>query len=730
MSIRIVAITVDKVQTFLYDVLNAHIQENQSNSDTLQAVMRSSQFISEQFYVDIGVEGDSGVFEKASIEHRLLMCSGMCVFSTKLDQTQIEQRLNNLFQQYYLKFKGQLLLKFTYFEHDLFNDADKLKAISESKRLLRKKDCLNRIIAQNRELLFQFSDHSTENKDTSCQTGIRSTDSSVFTTTINKLFSEKESDNDNHFRIAVIKADLDGLGTLFERIEDYHVYAGISRLLSEKLSMEYLIEQTALLQKEQLAFKLYPLYIAGDDIFFAVSVSHLMDGVDLCKRILNEINKGIHEIIGSSRQSIALVSMSIGIDFTFNREPIRYYYERVQRQLELAKQAGTIESLKNSKSSYGIKLCINNFVFYDYGSLNVKDKMSTDDKPNWRHFVHHVKRLKSAMEAGFAAHHFFYSLLEKITNPAINGSTIKYSNAVLYHLLPHCVGKIKKTEREGELLLLEALMNQLIVKPIKSTKGERGEGELSFEPEQRERLERYVRLMLLFSDPRFNLVQVTRNNNEKPEKFEQEHSARIRSTLFNKTMRYLYRKSLDESLVKEKLAAPIVVKSLRGKFIRSEKYAPQSSVNASKDVKIDHRKQPEVYRTIKLSSSALHRIKRLMHKEKIGIEIISDMIEALNPQSQEEVSELEKRREQEDKAPPGLHFDKMKFRQLASQSTLWNEDYVDTLLIFYQLKELSIQYKMMYPKPKNNHHKNNGKHFNGSRTHNSNKKFGRKGPVK
>ncbi len=112
---HVVAISVEKVQSFLYYVLEAYIQEDQANSGTLKEIIGSSNLISTQFIQDIGIQGENGEFS-GSIDEELLNCSGMCIFTTSLDKKDIEDKLGRLFRKYYTQFRGQVLLKYVYFE--------------------------------------------------------------------------------------------------------------------------------------------------------------------------------------------------------------------------------------------------------------------------------------------------------------------------------------------------------------------------------------------------------------------------------------------------------------------------------------------------------------------------------------------------------------------------------------------------------------------------------------
>ncbi len=204
----------------------------------------------------------------------------------------------------------------------------------------------------------------------------------MFEETINKLYSKVLTDNERYFRIAVIKADLDGMGQLFEGINSFEQYKRISEILSKYICLDSLAATTEAFKKTDDDFKLYPLYIAGDDILFAVPASYIVTGVNLCKVILREINDELE--IEADYEEKFTISMSIGIEFTINREPIRYYYERVQRQLECAKITDS-EGLKSMQPH--IRICMNQYVFFDC--------IDKDAKPqSWSHFIHDLKILK------------------------------------------------------------------------------------------------------------------------------------------------------------------------------------------------------------------------------------------------------------------------------------------------------------------------------------------------
>ena len=50
---QIVALSVDKVQTFLTEIIHSHIQEKQTEEDTLQGIINASDQISKNFFESV-----------------------------------------------------------------------------------------------------------------------------------------------------------------------------------------------------------------------------------------------------------------------------------------------------------------------------------------------------------------------------------------------------------------------------------------------------------------------------------------------------------------------------------------------------------------------------------------------------------------------------------------------------------------------------------------------------
>lgn len=671
MTVNVVSIAIDKVQVFLYYAIHAQEQELQSNNNTLKSIISSSRMISDNFYQKVGLEGKKGVFS-GFINEILLQCSGSCVFTTTLREEKIREKLGELFQWYYVNFGGKLLMKYECFQKDITSENDRLEAIKESKSRIRQKECMNKIIEGHKELLFQFrkTEKSLYFYDNS--------EYHAFVKNINKLCPDIDDINANHFRIAVIKADLDGMGNIFKNISDYRIYDSVSKILSETINLDALEKEAEKLQEKNPDFKIYPLYLAGDDIMFAVPVSQLQNGVDLCKTLLNNINDKLEKLEWADKLSI-----SLGIDISFNREPIRYYFERVQNELDMAKKMKlTFESEVNESVA---KLCLSGYTFYD-SACKIADG---DDAGylSWPKFLETVQTLNLLIVKKFPAHYFLYGLLNKITDPSICSTSVKYSNAVLYHMIPQYLGSADKQLREGELLLLEALLRQVTV--ITKDASDKAVYSFHFDKKHRRKLEAYVRLLLLFCDERFKL---TDEQQLSCREYDGWVSKRIRKAVFDRALQYLYEQNLDKELKwrKEPFSA---AKKIRSSFICYESYMTS-----------DNKRIP-VFLKRKITLSMFFRMK----KTGPDVEICASMIEASENRSQEEYEELRKKKQNEHKAPPMEPFDRNTFCKLASTTRLWTDDYVDSLMLFYKYHDMLLTYKKIYPTNISKERKANGK---------------------
>lgn len=691
---NVVAVTFEKIQSFLFHVIMEHQQENQSDSETLSGIIGASRTISEGFFEQLGVSGENGIFQ-GHIGEVLLRCSGVCIFTTDLDKEESMKRLDGLFAKYYKGHQGKLFLKYICLEREkLENQEEKLKVIGEAKRQLKRRVCLNDIISRQQKLLFQFQ-AAPEKKRFSVSDNQADKKYEVFTANINELRHEPAEKNvqegafkssETYFRTVIIKADLDGMGALFQNIKRYDVYKKISDILYEEISLEELERQTRKIQRYSPQFKLYPLYVAGDDIMFAVHVSGLREGIDICENMLKCVNRKIGEIAELKESGVEkLCTLSIGVELSENHEPIRYYYERVQRQLEEAKREEAAAAAIGAETVYS-KICVNECVFHHYKNeqksnetKEAKDKEKTPirkEQRNWGHFLHMLKLVQQTEREGLKTRYFLHELLKKAMPAGLPQNEIADSNAILYHFLPKYLNSSNQILREGELMIIKQLLEQFMIKSGKQWK-------MRFGETQYKKLCKYVQLLLVFSDERFDIDKSTANSQTTG--LNKEACEYLRKD-FNRVLRYLY----DQSLLRKLMGQcnnEEEAEKLRDIFVKRASYIKPGNAGGKKE-------QVQVYQTINISGSLFHRMKRHVSDiVKCGV-----LLETVNGKTQEEYNARNEQRNELEKPPEGLPFEKEKFIGIVKKTGLWSEDYLDSLLLLFRYKDSFISFKKRYPK--------------------------------
>lgn len=683
---QIVALSVDKVQAFLTETIHSHVQEKQTEQATLKSIMNASREISEGFhnvikrkFPETKVDENENKDENED-KNELLSCSGVYIFKCGLPVEAIEAKLNELFLAYYHSSQGQKLLKCVFFPEGKY---DKIEAIQEAKKRLKQSGYLNERIEKNKETLFSFSTVDKKN------TGVMDEEAKpmefpMFARDINALFSKEESANENHFRIAVIKADLDGMGNMFKKIDGYDDYSKVSKILNDEVCLEGLHESIKGESNGRTGW-LFPFYVAGDDIFFAVSVKNLIKGIEACGNILSRINGRLEKELSRKNPTILKLSMSIGVEITFNREPIRYYMERVESQLKKAKEtdpASFGKFLKRKFIKTKISICGLTYLDIDCAELK-KHKENLSYKlqaiPIWNFFRRDVKLLNYIRAEGNGYNEilgtpgFFYTLLERLSVKSVRESDMRYINSVLYHLLPRFTKALDKEKRNLELLLNAGILSQLFFKK------EKGGVEIVLNSNTRHRLETYLRLMLLFSDSRFGITDDADSAAEqKLYTYKDEELDNARKYLFSKSTDYLYK----EILIKED-------KCLTKVFANEECY--QEKV-AGRDK--TGRGKRSYLQKLKIEKSMFVKLRELakVSNDEARRKAIN-MIELRNKDTKQEIQKLNDDRKSIGKAPINLFFDKDKFWALTKENDAWNEDFVDSLMLLYKYKELTIPKK-------------------------------------
>jgi hypothetical protein len=673
----IVALSIDKVQTLLYEVIHSHVQEKQKETHTLRQIKQASHEISNGFFGEV-----KEAFEDMKNYDVLLQCSGVVIFRYHAMEAELDRRLNQLFFKYYTASQGQKLLKYTYFKEK----PSEIENIQTAKQNLKCSKCTAKIIEQNKEHLFSFQKVCTDAEQDSSPDD----DLSLFVEGMNDLYPyEKDSKappyEDNHFPVAIIKADLSGMGDMFSKTREYDVYQQISAILNQYISLKGLhsIAQNQDARKEKQDAWIFPFYAAGDDIFFAVAVTNLFRGIDVCRNLIATINEKLHE-----KGINQALSVDIGVAITFNREPIRYYIEQVEQQLAKAKQAQCPEELKAYLQA---KIGVNNQIFFDVDYSKIKEEKqktkghkgrcdcsscekkkainrALNSNPIWCFFKKDINELwtlnaDKKLRQELCSTSFLYSLLENLSSIRLQKNSgckkyLEYMNVLLYSL------RLKHLDnpqlREKELFIKGRIINQLYIK-------EEGIGDvLTLNPKSKDRLENYIRLLILLTDSRFHIPKKENDTI----KYDETDTKNMHKLLLKKPVDYLYDKlrNYDRNLIDT-----IIVRDTY-----------KVSENRKKSIYVPY------YKRVNIEKSMFFRIR---NTDKVSVEKAASMIKLKNPDDIGEIINKNKSRGEEQKAPYHLYFDEEEFKRQANARNTWDATVIDSLMLLYEYNEMDITLK-------------------------------------
>lgn len=692
MADYIVALSIDKVQTLLYEVINSHVQEKQTETGTLRQIKNASREISDRFFDEI---------RKAfsSFDTRVLLkCSGVVIFQCGgATEEGLDEQLNQLFLKYYKESQGQKILKYTYF---MAEGHSEIENIQKAKKNLKNSKYTSKIIEQNKEELFRFQ--KVSNKQDKRQDPSDKWD--LFVGGVNELYpydtknkknpyKDNHFSNDmqnkenpyeeNHFPIAVIKADLSGMGNMFASITDYDEYQQISNILNEHISLDGLHEAAERIWSNKHEAWILPFYVAGDDIFFAVSVTNLFKGIDVCREMINTINDEIGEFSKTTR-----LTMDIGVAVTFNKQPIRYYIELVEGQLKKAKKAECPKELKKlekelKKEFLKATIAINNQIFFDvdYGEMKKKKKKANKknrtnmnrvlaNMPVWCFFQKDVKdlqilNLNEEVTKQICSTSFLYSLLERLSNIDLCGENnrekeVEYMNTLLYGL------RLKYLDdpelRNKELLIKGRIIRQLYVKKIE------GGDTIELNGVSKCCLETYIRFLILLTDPRFNLDHIGKNCTMECNRVDLKN---MHKCLLKKPVKYLYSMLSDYD------------QGLLNTVIKEDTY----------EMKKDNKEKPiyvPYYKRVNIEKSMFF---KLRDTDKVPIVKAAEMIALKNLDNKTQINDKNEQRNKEEKAPYHLYFDKDRFIKQAKARNSWNTNFIDALMLLYEYNEMDIKLK-------------------------------------
>lgn len=261
---------------------------------------------------------------------------------------------------------------------------------------------------------------------------------------------------------------------------------------------------------------------------------------------------------------------------------------------------------------------------------------------------------------------FFYTLLERLTHKDIQGNKTKYINSVLYHLLPRYLDSPDKKLREMELSLNSGIMEQLYIRDLDGYK-------IKVDDRSKQRLETYLRLMLLFSEERFSIEEYS----EIEEKciLTKEDIENTRKILLSRPKIYL------KELLRENGYKILNI------FINDYSYMKKGK--HVKCLQLLHIEKSMFFKLFQTDMFTNDKIKK-----------VANMLELQNSFDRDEINSINEDKIKEDKTPNHLYFDKSKFCKLAMGSEEWNQDFVQSLMLFYEYNKMNIKFRKYYPKKK------------------------------
>lgn len=671
-----IMIVVEKIQRYIYQRMDERRAEWQHDEKTLQDIIWASNAVSEEILNKIKEKFD--VNEK-NTDKVLLWVSGKVVFFTGLEQGAAKQKLKELHKEIYMDYGGNIQLSYAVFEQDF--SEDKMLLLKKAKRALDCEKKKNTFIIDAADWLFQFQElkNPTNNKTISLPGGIFAKDMDDLV-----VRDEKHISNSTDGKIAIVKADINNMGRIFDEIEDYKEYRKLSALLKERISVKHFACAVGDYEKMNLKEKILPFYIEGDDIFYAVRIDALLSSIDMLHKIIKEINVDIKN--GKE------LGIAVGVIFTNNHQPIRYYREMVERELSVAKKC--MKTKKAGRVDLGVSIDGNQF--YGYRGI-----LGTGESDGFLRFVREIEELKWLKKEKIFTDSWIYNLLEALEQEEeqeVNEAVQENENIgreqlrkLLYFMIPDT----KKTEQSGyELFFKYYLLSQVLADSQKQEDTNKNQdpdntnkhGEKSFEPDKISSvLIPKLKLITLFTDKRFVCLDIEENFGFEKIISKARYSDQLRrvmSTLFAKPLNEICEGDLSEGaqtdmekLFAKKETIPVGEKSGRS----------------------GQRKRITVYKKAPLHVAVLFRIKQLMEqRNKESINLTENLVVNYFEQNRATVEKSKIERKIANKIEYRKDFRVDEFKKYFDKfkkSDNFGIQWIDNLILFYKYDEQRIKRK-------------------------------------
>lgn len=403
---NIVIIVVEKIQRCIFK----KIDMSQNDDSTLKSTISVSENIATSILLEIEKEFR---LENKNRE-KILWISGKVIFYTDLLEDTIQEKLKSLYKKVYLEYHGEILLNYATFSD---NNSDKIKIIEKANSILKNNENKSKILKDNRDILFKFQEIDSTSENTSIN---KDDESNIFATSLDDLNSLDKNLNIIDKKIAIVKGDINNLGNIMKKIKNYSIFSEVSSLLEKNISKknfaEYIKEFYLNRKRNIMEHKIVPFYIAGDDIFYAVSVDALFDSIEILHLLIKDINEKI------SKYCNLELSIAVGVVFVDSHLPIRYYRDIVEIELQKAKNSMKMQTFSNSL--LGVSIIGN--IFYIY-----KEKLGKGERNGFRRFYREIIELKSFMKKKIFSRTELHNLL-------INLETTQDENQRILYTLYFC----------------------------------------------------------------------------------------------------------------------------------------------------------------------------------------------------------------------------------------------------------------------------------------------------
>lgn len=638
----VIAIAVEKVQRYIFQA----IDKTQADKKTLRNIISASDNVANDILEKIETKFNLENMHTGN-ENKILWISGKVIFRSELPEEEIKTMLKELYQEMYVDYQGYIFLNYVVFSIDKM---DRMNILRKAESLLKSNKIKSQVIKDNSEVLFSFKELETTKQNQLLKNP--KDKEQVFLTNMDDLVvrDEKHETDSSDGKIAIVKADINNLGRIMETIDNYDEYLQLSKLLSEKISLNNIRKMIEKYNgnSEKLIKKMVPFYVAGDDIFYAVRINAVFDSIKALNNMMKDINQEIKRKQNGNNKTE--LSIAVGVVFVNNHQPIRYYRQMVEKELSQAKEKMKIEKALQAQ----VGICMAGNLFYIY-----KKHLGLGENDGFYRFCEEIKELQNLMNEKIFTRTALHKLLINLETEKDKDKQMLYS---LYFLKPNLrTGGISNTEENKELYFKYYWLSQLV-------EGKRGEGDKSeryFVPEKiNDVLIPKLKLILLFLKETYsNKLEESKSQQfgytyiiESTENSLSNQNGRIRSVMFHKPINYLLNKIGKNAI--EKL------------FIKKEFEG----------------KKP-LYKTVCFEPTVFYKAKRLMELGKKE-QVLTMFINYNNS--------FNKKESEQAKSVHTIDFDEEEFRKRFESQK--NIQWLDRLIILFRYNEQRIILKTIEKK--------------------------------